>query len=258
MCGSSRAGPSPKCGARRLRCRVPSSGARPRWPVRNGGRRSVTACSSTTTRTRKIGRRAPPIRCARCPTPGCRRRSTGTRSRTASRPTSRYSPCRSVSPKLGDPHAGIDDAPGSLEKLLELAAKDEAAGLGDAPWPPHFRKMEGEAPRVAPSRAKSTPSRHQDAADEDAAGSGGELSRQRRRAGRPGKMEDANMPRWPDCSPWTTCWWIPCEAGHPPGPASASTSAMCRKTCGLRRRLPIRTTIRRANGAAMRAREDDA
>jgi bifunctional non-homologous end joining protein LigD len=57
--------------------------------------------------------------------------------------------------ELGDPHANIDAAPGSLEKLLELAAKDQAAGLGDAPWPPHFRKMEGEAPRVAPSRAKS-------------------------------------------------------------------------------------------------------
>jgi hypothetical protein len=55
---------------------------------------------------------------------------------------------------LGDPHAGMDAAPGSLEKLLELADKDEAAGLADAPWPPHFRKMEGEAPRVAPSRAK--------------------------------------------------------------------------------------------------------
>jgi hypothetical protein len=41
-----------------------------------------------------------------------------------------------------------------LEKLLELAANDEAAGLGDAPWPPHFRKMDGESPRVAPSRAK--------------------------------------------------------------------------------------------------------
>jgi bifunctional non-homologous end joining protein LigD len=54
----------------------------------------------------------------------------------------------------GDPHAGIDDAPGSLEGLLELAARDEAAGLGDAPWPPHFRKMDGEAPRVAPSRAR--------------------------------------------------------------------------------------------------------
>jgi len=57
--------------------------------------------------------------------------------------------------ELGDPHAGMDDAEGSLEGLLELAAKDEAAGLGDAPWPPHFRKMEGEAPRVAPSRARS-------------------------------------------------------------------------------------------------------
>jgi DNA ligase D-like protein (predicted polymerase) len=55
----------------------------------------------------------------------------------------------------GDPHADMDASAGSLEKLLELAATDEAAGLGDAPWPPHFRKMEGEAPRVAPSRAKS-------------------------------------------------------------------------------------------------------
>jgi len=61
-------------------------------------------------------------------------------------------------PKLfaerGDAHAEMDGAAGSLEKLLELAARDEAEGLGDAPWPPHFRKMEGEAPRVAPSRAK--------------------------------------------------------------------------------------------------------
>src|SRR5262249_5497416 len=53
----------------------------------------------------------------------------------------------------GDPHAEMDEASGALERLLELAAKDEAAGLGDAPWPPHFRKMDGEAPRVAPSRA---------------------------------------------------------------------------------------------------------
>jgi DNA ligase D-like protein (predicted polymerase) len=55
----------------------------------------------------------------------------------------------------GDAHAEMDRSAGSLEKLLELAARDEEAGLGDAPWPPHFRKMEGEAPRVAPSRAKS-------------------------------------------------------------------------------------------------------
>jgi len=58
--------------------------------------------------------------------------------------------------KVGDPHANMDASPGSLEPLLELAARDEAAGLGDAPWPPHFRKMALEAPRVAPSRAKKT------------------------------------------------------------------------------------------------------
>lgn len=58
--------------------------------------------------------------------------------------------------EMGDPHAGIDAAAGSLDKLLELADKDEQAGLGDAPWPPHFRKTKGEGPRVTPSRAKST------------------------------------------------------------------------------------------------------
>ncbi len=57
--------------------------------------------------------------------------------------------------KLGDPHENIDEARGSLATLLELAAADEAAGVGDAPWPPHFRKMEGEDARVAPSRAKA-------------------------------------------------------------------------------------------------------
>ncbi|HWL41241.1 MAG TPA: DNA polymerase domain-containing protein [Gemmatimonadaceae bacterium] len=57
---------------------------------------------------------------------------------------------------IGDPNAGMDEAAGSLEQLLELADRDEAAGLGDAPWPPHFRKMEGEPARVAPSRAKGT------------------------------------------------------------------------------------------------------
>ncbi|MFL5594846.1 MAG: DNA primase small subunit domain-containing protein, partial [Gemmatimonadaceae bacterium] len=56
---------------------------------------------------------------------------------------------------IGDPNARMDAAPGSLEQLLELADRDEAAGLGDAPWPPHFQKMEGEPTRVAPSRAKS-------------------------------------------------------------------------------------------------------
>jgi bifunctional non-homologous end joining protein LigD len=59
--------------------------------------------------------------------------------------------------EIGDPHEQMDAHAGSLEALLELADKDEASGLGDAPWPPHFRKMTGEGKRVAPSRAKGTP-----------------------------------------------------------------------------------------------------
>jgi bifunctional non-homologous end joining protein LigD len=56
----------------------------------------------------------------------------------------------------GDAAAGIDAAAGSLEKLLELSAAQEAAGLGDAPWPPNYKKQDGEPPRVAPSRKKGT------------------------------------------------------------------------------------------------------
>src|SRR2546425_4234753 len=55
----------------------------------------------------------------------------------------------------GDASAAIDTAPGSLDKLLELSAAQEAAGLGDAPWPPHYKKQSDEPPRVAPSRRKS-------------------------------------------------------------------------------------------------------
>jgi len=57
----------------------------------------------------------------------------------------------------GDAHAGIDGAAGSIEPLLELAARQEAEGQVDAPWPPHYEKAAGEAARVAPSRAKAAP-----------------------------------------------------------------------------------------------------
>src|SRR5215468_9141604 len=56
---------------------------------------------------------------------------------------------------VGDPAAGIDDAAGSLDALLELADRQQASGLADAPWPPHYRKQEGEPARVAPSRRRS-------------------------------------------------------------------------------------------------------
>src|ERR1700756_3375529 len=55
---------------------------------------------------------------------------------------------------VGDRHAGMNQAAGSLEALLEMAARDEREGLGDAPWPPHFRKQKGEPKRVQPSRAR--------------------------------------------------------------------------------------------------------
>ncbi len=58
---------------------------------------------------------------------------------------------------IGDRHAAIDDHPGSLESLLALSAEQEAEGLGDAPWPPHYAKQAGEPLRVAPSRKKDGP-----------------------------------------------------------------------------------------------------
>ena len=58
--------------------------------------------------------------------------------------------------KIGDPHAAMDDHAGTLDALLDLAARDQAEGIGDAPWPPHFRKMEGEPSRVQPSKSRSS------------------------------------------------------------------------------------------------------
>jgi bifunctional non-homologous end joining protein LigD len=57
--------------------------------------------------------------------------------------------------KLGDRHAAIDEHPGSLEALLELSEHHEGEGLGDAPWPPHYEKREGEPKRVQPSKARA-------------------------------------------------------------------------------------------------------
>jgi bifunctional non-homologous end joining protein LigD len=58
--------------------------------------------------------------------------------------------------RIGDPAAGIDGAAGSIEGLLALADRHQEAGLPDAPWPPHFAKQPGEAPRVRPSRKRAS------------------------------------------------------------------------------------------------------
>ena len=83
---------------------------------------------------------------------------------------------------MGDPWAGMDAAVGSLGELLELAERDEAAGLPDAPWPPHFVRQSGEEPRVQPSKRRTArkapakgagPAGSSGAAGSGAAGSGG-------------------------------------------------------------------------------------
>ena len=56
--------------------------------------------------------------------------------------------------EVGDPSAGLHERAGTLDALLDLAARDEAEGLGDAPWPPHFAKQRGEPRRVQPSKAR--------------------------------------------------------------------------------------------------------
>jgi hypothetical protein len=57
--------------------------------------------------------------------------------------------------KSGDPWEGMNEAAGSIDALLEQAARDEAAGLPDAPWPPHYEKQAGEDARVMPSKRRA-------------------------------------------------------------------------------------------------------
>jgi bifunctional non-homologous end joining protein LigD len=65
----------------------------------------------------------------------------------------------------GDPSADIDEQPGLLDQLLELARRDEEEGLGDAPWPPHFPKQRDEPKRVQPSRDRDRPTQRGRAGD---------------------------------------------------------------------------------------------
>ena len=96
--------------------------------------------------------------------------------------------------ELGDPWAGMDAAVGSLEALLEQAARDEASGLPDAPWPPHYEKQGGEAPRVQPSKRRE-PEPDRAAAAHQAADRGRPRGDQGRGDGGPGAVEGAAFRR---------------------------------------------------------------
>ncbi|HEX3569788.1 MAG TPA: DNA polymerase domain-containing protein [Acidobacteriaceae bacterium] len=84
--------------------------------------------------------------------------------------------------RFGDPHAAMDQHAGSLEGLLELAARDEAQGIGDAPWPPHFAKQAGEGKRVQPSKAKPSRTANAEKPFSDQLGEGFGAKRFRKRA----------------------------------------------------------------------------
>ena len=157
-CASSRSGSSAMCAAARSRSAARWSGACRSSPRRSGGRKSGTASSSTTTRTRATApsprrtRSAPtagrarllPARLGR----GRRRRPGGVHDRDRARSASRSAATRT-------PRSTTCSY--SLEPLLELVARHEREGQGDAPWPPQFPKAAGEPKRVQPSRARREP-----------------------------------------------------------------------------------------------------
>jgi bifunctional non-homologous end joining protein LigD len=114
--------------------------------------------------------------------------------------------------RAGDRHAAIDQHPGSLALLLELSDRQLAEGQGDAPWPPHYRKQPGEAPRVTPSRRRTPTSLRQ--------GYGGPPKLQRRRkhplveVGRARKKADAlaGLERWKARHPDASAYLLPADA----------------------------------------------
>ncbi len=148
--------------------------------------------------------------------------------------------CRRGSRRLAIGTSGIDDGtPCSLDALLELSARHEKEGLGDAPWPPHYRKQAGEPARVQPSRRRMP-------------------IHPLIEIGRAQKKEDAlaGLERWKARHPEAAahrrsrpmCWSIRCGDAFTPGGASASTCSTCPRRSGRRRKRSIRMTSRRCRG----------
>ena len=121
---------------------------------------------------------------------------------------------------LGDRHEGIDRSPCSLEPLLELSARHEKEGLGDAPWPPQYKKQPGEPSRVQPSRAKrpakeaERPAGDAEPGAKDASPSGRRVSKHPLlEIGRAAKKEDAlaGLERWKTRHPEATAHLEPAD-----------------------------------------------
>ena len=150
-------GRTTRCAAPRWRLPATSRGGCPPSPPANGGKRSVTAYSSTITRTprtvpslgrTRYGRR--PMRASALPSIGVKWTRPIRRTFTLDTMPKRFA-------SIGDRHRAIDARSYSLESLLELSARHEREGEGDAPWPPQYAKAPGEPTRVQPSRRAGTP-----------------------------------------------------------------------------------------------------
>ena len=176
---------------------------------------------------------------------------------------------------VGDRHADIDNHPCSLEALLELSARHEKEGMGDAPWPPQYKKAPGEPPRVQPSRRRQPVSKvPKFQGSKRSSGSrirrSGRQSRDAAPFDRPGGARRSTHSsrldvarRKKKCSPdWSVgrhaiqtrhrisnrrmCWSTPCAAGLRPGRESASTSSTCPRRYARPRKPRTPTMCRKA------------
>ena len=150
--------------------------------------------------------------------------------------------------KVGDRHKGIDDAVCSLDKLLELSGKHEKEGMGDAPWPPHYKKQEGEPSRVCSRRVQG---RNRQRGSRDVSrntrcwkSAGRRRRKTRWRAWSDGRNDTLTLR---NSSSLPMYWWTRCAGDSRRGRESGSTSSTCRRKCARPRsrwiltRIPFRT-----------------
>ena len=213
--------------------RAKSSGARPRWRRASGGRRSATASSSTTTRTPRTARSPRPIRSGR--RPDARVSAPLTWDEIADCDPADFTlatmPARFAASAIRTPAS--TSTPCSLDALLELSARQERDGLGDAPWPPHYRKQAGEPPRVAavaPPHADASADRDRTRAAERGCARG-TRALEGAAPGRGGASAAGRRARRCDARPL-----------HGPGRGSGSICSTSRTSSGRRRSRSIPTS----------------
>ena len=234
-------GRSPKSAAPRSRSPARSSGARPPSQRASGGRKSGTVSSSTTTRTRRIARSPRHIRSGRHRTPGSPHRSPGTRSTSAILVTSRWPRCRRASTRsaIGTPTWMRTRA--RWPRCWSSPPGTSARGLGDAPWPPHYRKQAGEPARVQPSRRRTPKFPLIEIGR-------AKKKKMRSPASSAGKH---GIPKRRHASSPPTSSSTRCAAVSTPGRAYESTCSTCRKRFGRHRKHSIQTTSRGRRGTSL-------